>query len=229
MSNLRLTLSQWFLGAGEGQALRLSTARRLTLLALFVLIGFGVVWLVLMLAEDLLAHMLASLAPLATAVLGEQLRFYSKGADIYFVQEHGRRFEAWVDSRQIMSNLPVLVTLLVVTPGMRWRRRLLCTLGAIGLAFVAYAFFLVIKVQIVLLQAHQVVAGPPSLWPALDDFFEIIGKTFFPIFIWLLFALPYLLGRVDRRAPKAVAVGQPSRNAPCPCGSGRKYKKCCGA
>jgi uncharacterized protein YecA (UPF0149 family) len=25
------------------------------------------------------------------------------------------------------------------------------------------------------------------------------------------------------------AAGQPGRNDPCPCGSGKKYKKCCGA
>ena len=28
--------------------------------------------------------------------------------------------------------------------------------------------------------------------------------------------------------PKLTIVGTPSRNGPCPCGSGRKYKNCCG-
>ena len=28
--------------------------------------------------------------------------------------------------------------------------------------------------------------------------------------------------------PKLTVVGKPSRNGPCPCGSGRKYKNCCG-
>ena len=28
--------------------------------------------------------------------------------------------------------------------------------------------------------------------------------------------------------PKLTIVGGPSRNSPCPCGSGRKYKNCCG-
>jgi uncharacterized protein len=32
-----------------------------------------------------------------------------------------------------------------------------------------------------------------------------------------------------RRARQAAPTGQVGRNAPCPCGSGRKYKKCCGA
>jgi SEC-C motif-containing protein len=35
----------------------------------------------------------------------------------------------------------------------------------------------------------------------------------------------YCSGQVDLRAPKT-SVG---RNDPCPCGSGKKYKKCCGA
>lgn len=30
------------------------------------------------------------------------------------------------------------------------------------------------------------------------------------------------------RKPKLTIVGAPSRNGPCPCGSGRKYKNCCG-
>jgi SEC-C motif-containing protein len=36
----------------------------------------------------------------------------------------------------------------------------------------------------------------------------------------------YVSGTVDVSAQAAASVG---RNDPCPCGSGRKYKKCCGA
>ena len=38
------------------------------------------------------------------------------------------------------------------------------------------------------------------------------------------------MGKRDRRrtAPQAV-IDKVPRNAPCPCGSGRKYKKCHGA
>lgn len=32
----------------------------------------------------------------------------------------------------------------------------------------------------------------------------------------------------DAPVEKAKAAGEPERNAPCPCGSGKKYKKCCG-
>jgi hypothetical protein len=33
--------------------------------------------------------------------------------------------------------------------------------------------------------------------------------------------------RKARREAKAGAEGKPARNAPCSCGSGKKYKKCC--
>lgn len=43
-------------------------------------------------------------------------------------------------------------------------------------------------------------------------------------------ALPNQLSFFDAppEKPKLTIVGKPARNAPCPCGSGRKYKNCCG-
>jgi uncharacterized protein YecA (UPF0149 family) len=37
-----------------------------------------------------------------------------------------------------------------------------------------------------------------------------------------------LVKETEKVKPLA-AGGQPGRNDPCPCGSGKKYKKCCGA
>ena len=37
-----------------------------------------------------------------------------------------------------------------------------------------------------------------------------------------------LVKETEKVKPLAGA-GQPGRNDPCPCGSGKKYKKCCGA
>ena len=34
---------------------------------------------------------------------------------------------------------------------------------------------------------------------------------------------------LSAEAPRKPASGGPGRNDPCPCGSGKKYKKCCGA
>jgi SEC-C motif domain protein len=38
----------------------------------------------------------------------------------------------------------------------------------------------------------------------------------------------YCKGELDLKSGQA-AVGKIGRNGPCPCGSGKKYKKCCGA
>ncbi|THF66470.1 UPF0149 family protein [Pseudothauera nasutitermitis] len=45
---------------------------------------------------------------------------------------------------------------------------------------------------------------------------------------WREAGLP-LAGPVAVDAPAAVPRAGPGRNEPCPCGSGKKYKKCCGA
>jgi SEC-C motif-containing protein len=39
----------------------------------------------------------------------------------------------------------------------------------------------------------------------------------------------YFLQEANRKAQPIVKGAQPGRNDPCPCGSGKKYKKCCGA
>lgn len=39
----------------------------------------------------------------------------------------------------------------------------------------------------------------------------------------------YFLEEANRKNAPIVKGAQPGRNDPCPCGSGKKYKKCCGA
>ena len=39
----------------------------------------------------------------------------------------------------------------------------------------------------------------------------------------------YFVEEVRRKGEPIVKGDQPGRNDPCPCGSGKKYKKCCGA
>jgi uncharacterized protein YecA (UPF0149 family) len=37
------------------------------------------------------------------------------------------------------------------------------------------------------------------------------------------------IGAASEKTPAAAASQKVGRNDPCPCGSGKKYKKCCGA
>ncbi|MBQ3502039.1 MAG: SEC-C domain-containing protein [Clostridia bacterium] len=39
---------------------------------------------------------------------------------------------------------------------------------------------------------------------------------------------PFMPGNASKRPAKAEKDAKTERNAPCPCGSGKKYKNCCG-
>ncbi len=218
----------WFLGKGDREPHSLSTTARLLLFAGFVLIGYAAVYPLCALLEEPLAFLLASAAQTVTRLFANWIEFSARGTDIYFTVRRKPGFEAWVDSRLILANLPLLITLILVTPGMRWQRRAIRGLIGVALLLIAHVGVLITKVEVVLISAKHPLAGSPALWTMVDDFFEVVGKTFFPIVIWLALCLPYLLGALDdRREP---ASNQPAigRNSPCPCGSGKKYKKCCG-
>jgi TRAP-type C4-dicarboxylate transport system permease small subunit len=74
------------------------------------------------------------------------------------------------------------------------------------------------------------------VWFVLSGMFDTREVAGFA-FVWLVMVgmTAYLLWkrhqahrRVALRTP-AVAAKTPALNAPCPCGSGRKFKRCCGA
>ena len=59
-------------------------------------------------------------------------------------------------------------------------------------------------------------------------FFQTMGRGLFPLLTyWGMVGLTWR--PLDTAAPLTARVSPPGRNTPCPCGSGRKYKRCCGA
>ena len=62
--------------------------------------------------------------------------------------------------------------------------------------------------------------GPPS---TSQERLELFGEA-----IWAVYDLRQLWRSLGPRVLAAVKGAQPGRNDPCPCGSGKKYKKCCG-
>ncbi len=62
--------------------------------------------------------------------------------------------------------------------------------------------------------------GPPS---TSQERLELFGEA-----IWAVYDLRQLWRSLGPRVQGAVKGAQPGRNDPCPCGSGKKYKKCCG-
>lgn len=63
--------------------------------------------------------------------------------------------------------------------------------------------------------ARYVSQGAPGALEETSEFRKVAGR-------WLYW------DRVDTRAARGAGTGKPGRNDPCPCGSGRKYKACCG-
>lgn len=63
--------------------------------------------------------------------------------------------------------------------------------------------------------------GPPS---TSQERLEVFGEA-----IWAIYDLYRIWHSLGPRVETIVHGAQPGRNDPCPCGSGKKFKKCCGA
>jgi hypothetical protein len=220
-------LWRWFTGSIGSEEKRPQSAERLLAFTLLAVFFFGAVWLGFQQIRPLYGGILASGAEFYFALEGKNFRFALSGPDILFRCYEPPSFEATIESSGLYANIVLLSALLLATPGMRWRKRWLALGLGLALLSLSHIAFLIIKVETTLIETRHPLAGIESLWKFWDDFFEIMGKEFFPILIWLCLGMRYMLGASDRPVLRSVgpAVG---RNMPCPCGSGRKYKVCCG-
>ncbi len=156
---------------------------------------------------------------------GKRFEFEARGSKLLFRSYSRPAFEADLATEGIDNNVPFLLTLLLITPGMSLRNRSFRLALGLLLLFAGQTLFVSTKVEASLIAAGHPLAGAAWFWHTVDNFFEITGKAFLPVAIWLVLGLPYMMGLIDRREPAPAKVG---RNTPCPCGSGKKYKHCCG-
>jgi uncharacterized protein len=63
--------------------------------------------------------------------------------------------------------------------------------------------------------------GPPSV---SEERLDAVGAA-----IWAVYTLRQVWRSLGPRVDPVRKAAEPGRNDPCPCGSGKKYKKCCGA
>lgn len=63
--------------------------------------------------------------------------------------------------------------------------------------------------------------GPPSV---SEERLDLVGSA-----IWAVYELRQIARSLGPRIAPIRKAEEPGRNDPCPCGSGKKYKKCCGA
>jgi len=129
--------------------------------------------------------------------------------------------------------VPLLAALILATPGWSTGRRWRAMGIGLGLLSITQVAFLVVYIVATQQSPFMSPEGPiqlPGFSPVkqpifywLFYFFEITGRGFFALFVYLgLVALTW--------RPRGPATAAPAgRKAPCPCGSGLKYKRCCGA
>lgn len=192
--------------------------------------------------SSLLASLAHPLLPgLTTGVAGPKTEFFSrtKGTTVFLVDPRGVTEEnidkapaISFDTRQVHFNVPLLLALFLATPGLfrgRYWKQLGIALGALFLWHAGYVSLVLYR-----LAAQVASAGPATAGRVLHMRTDLPYEMFLSMFIPQL--LPFLLwmGLLHMRqstptqaseAPM-VSVG---RNDPCSCGSGRKYKRCCGA
>ena len=139
-------------------------------------------------------------------------------------------------------DLILLFALILATPGwsLHQRGRLL-GLGLVLITLTEFAFFLssteyshtrsvTSQTGSVLLQAGF--SRPKQILAAwVYYFFQTMGRSLFPLLIyWGMVGLTWRpVGHsVPSGTDEALALASRDRNAPCPCGSGKRYKRCCG-
>ena len=173
--------------------------------------------------------------PLIAAGLDLYSRMQSKGLTffvqqryIYFRNAVPPLFQAAFESNLIWAGLSFFLALLSATPGMRRHTRLRALLWGILLLFFYHVAFCIAEVEQSLIDQKVPQASTAHyFWGLANYFLKIPGVVLFPLAGWMFFGLRLLLGEADspRMDKLQKAVG---RNQPCPCGSGKKYKHCCG-
>ena len=131
--------------------------------------------------------------------------------------------------RWFQANVAITLALILATPGASWKRRLKLSGLAVLILLGIHVIDMVVEVKRICMTYYAPVTGPfppweKSLISVLHKFFLIFRVQATPFILWGALCFQDLFP-----AAKKAAVENVARNAPCPCGSGKKYKRCCGA
>lgn len=139
-----------------------------------------------------------------------------------------RVYLAGFSATRVHGNVPLLLALFLVTPGVsagRRVRRLGWALGVLFLWQVGHTVFLVklLESQGVLYASLEQVEVARSVlrMHVPNILLGVFAPQLLPFLLWVGFLGFYQPG-------EGGISGKVGRNDPCPCGSGRKYKRCCG-
>jgi hypothetical protein len=125
----------------------------------------------------------------------------------------------------------IIFSMLAAWPGIAFRDRV--KLLAIGVPFLILVEMLdvpLLTVSRCKVHAQMLVSQGSPAAAALHEFWLKFlnsgGREFLSIFAGLLAVAVFYLLKL-RGAPQLSERKEPGRNDPCPCGSGKKYKRCC--
>lgn len=148
------------------------------------------------------------------------------------IERDGRLVFYEIPIHEATWNLIIFIGLLLLVPRRRLLRRWWWALVSCGLIFLSHAGLLALNVLAYLARDYyyegyeilerdtiNVIARGVKLY-------GLVGAPLLP----LLLLLPLFLKGKERGIATESAVEEKVRpNSPCPCGSGRKYKRCCGS
>jgi hypothetical protein len=194
------------------------------------------------------AHLFATLGrlliPATESVAGTT--YWVEGATIWTTRslldpatQHPQPFKGQLWKGYNSYDLILLAALILATPGwsLRQRGRLL-GLGLVLITLTEFAFFLS-TIKYSQLRPMPGETGSLLLPPGFSRpkqivfawvyyFFQTMGRGLFPLLIyWGMVGLTWR--PPGTTGSERAVVTTPGRNAPCPCGSGKKYKHCCGS
>ncbi len=140
--------------------------------------------------------------------------------------------EVGIEIYALHFGLLVLTALLITAPDVPWRRRLLYL--PLGWLLMLIFHFLVIALEAWLLNIEVNPATSTASWwwrfrvAAVRIFWTEAGGQFVPIAIWLALTARHWLPAGARERLSIFSTKTISPDAPCPCGSGKSFRECCG-
>lgn len=158
-------------------------------------------------------------------------RYESEGAKVSALRPLGtmpdgrvREARQGIWSAAVSWGTPLFVAAVVATPGWPWPRRWRAL--ALGCGVLALGHFANLLVNAALTRGRlpgAAAGGMGLLLEWLSGFFDLVLMPALPVGLYLV------LATAESSAGSSAGGGAAPRNAPCPCGSGVKYKRCCGA
>jgi SEC-C motif len=127
----------------------------------------------------------------------------------------------------VTYGLPMLAALVIVTRADSMRAKIRSLLVGIGVMIVLTVPVVMATAKLTSLEVDELASGRGDRSSMLFDIMHgyAFSQPVVAVVVWWSLLMLGLFRDSPKQNTSSVAV---ARNAPCPCGSGRKYKRCCG-